>query len=629
MAQYSFLQPIQLGKLTAKNRIVMSAMIKAMCTEDGVITDDYIAYYAERAAGGTGIIVPGAMVVDSTWPYIFPKQPWLDDDKVIPGLKKAVDAVHAHGALFICQLWHAGLHTATGTPLGKPVAEWSLDEIHAVQDKYVAAAGRAKAAGADGVEFHAAHTFLPNQFLSPHFNKRSDQYGADTVENAARFSTEILARIRDSLCDDHFMLTAKINGDDFVEGGVLPEWSAQAGALMEKAGVVMITVNAGGANTQVTGMSDDGHHPEGWKVPLAMEMKKHVSIPVAANGSLRHPQFIDAAIRSGEFDLAAIGRGLLAEPQWVNKVMEGREDEIRFCVSCMHCFNPHQPGHSRCSLNPWAQNELMRPELKQDGAGRRVLVLGAGPAGMEAAITLAERGFAVGLYEKSQRLGGQINLAAIPPAKEKFTWLLEYYDKQPARLGIDLHLGTALTPDEVVAMQPYAVVVATGSTEFVPDIPGIDGPLVVGSGRILESPEKPSGKHVVVLGGLTGLETAMYLRQSGNEVTVLEMKEDNVIGMENRLANADCAAQGIPLMLGHTVTAIEDGLVRAVRSSDGAEVEFPADLVVRALGVVPDTSLYEALKDRLPRVFPVGDCAGAGKLAHAVEAGSRAAYAIS
>jgi 2,4-dienoyl-CoA reductase-like NADH-dependent reductase (Old Yellow Enzyme family)/thioredoxin reductase len=633
MGKYSFLEQIQIGSKVLKNRIIMSSQIKSLCTEDGFVTDDYVSYYKERARGGASMIIPGAMIVDPDWPYNFYRQPRLNDDKYIPGLKRAIESVQAEGALFICQLWHSGLYLKPdGTRGGKSVNDLTLTEIHELQEKFVSAALRAKKAGADGVEFHCAHCYLPNQFLSPYFNKRTDMYGSGTIENATRFSTDILKRIKKEMVDDNFILIAKINGNDFVEGGTTPQWAAQAGALFEKAGVSMITVNGGGSLTKLIGMSDDGREAEGWKIPFAIEMKRKVSIPVAANGDLRHPEFIDKGIKDGKYDVAAIGRGLLADPHWVKKVIDGREDDIRHCISCMCCFNFNNlRGESCCSFNPYAARELHKPIFRRNGNNRNIVVVGAGPAGLETAITLAKRGFSVLLFEASEKIGGQLALAMVAPGKHKLGWMSDYFQKQIHRLGVKLYTNKSVSAENVIAMAPYAVVVATGSEEIKPPIEGMEYDITVGVRDILENEKSViSGKKVVVLGGgLSGIETARFLHQHGNEVTVVEMQENPGVSREAILAAIDCREEGIPVLLGHKVLRIrEDGCAEIVRIADNEIIVLRADLFVRAFGAKANDRLYNELKSDIKRLYKVGDCDEPGKIYSAIEKGNRVACAI-
>lgn len=232
---YRFLQPLAVRNTQLKNRIALSAMIKGMCTEDGHMTEQYYAHYAALAKGGAAVITPGAMVIDSQWPYIFAKQPWLDRDECIPEIAHLVELVHEGGAKLSVQLWHPGQHGSTPEKPCKTVNDLSLEEIRHIQGQFLAAAKRVIAAGADAIEFHLAHNFLPAQFLSPYFNKRSDEYGADTIENATRFSVECIKEIK-ALMPEYMYLSVKINGSDMVDGGTTPEWAAAACQILEKAG---------------------------------------------------------------------------------------------------------------------------------------------------------------------------------------------------------------------------------------------------------------------------------------------------------------------------------------------------------------------------------------------------------
>lgn len=626
MAKYSFLEPIQVGGITLKNRVILSAMVKNICDPDGYVNEEYIAYYENFAKNGVSLITPGIMPVEEFWPYIAPGEPRLDDDRFLPGLTKFVDRIHAAGAKITFQPWNSG-EVNTGIKL----ETWTTGMIHHIQDRWVEAAARAKRAGADGIEFHLAHTYLACAMLSPYLNHRTDEYGAQNLENAIRFSVEIIDRIREQLADDHFIITCKLNASDCVEGGITPEYAAQAAKILEQHGVCMITVNAGGRLTDITGMSDDGKRPEGWKVPFAETVKKAVSIPVAACGSIRHPDFADQVIREGKADLIALGRGLLAEPEWLTKCIEGREDELRMCISCMYCFGKSDPGVSGCSVNPWAKRELIKPELKKDGAGRKVIIVGSGPSGLEAAVTLAERGFQPVVYEKKDYMGGQTMLASIPPDKQKIGWLIDYYERQFKRLDVPVHINTEVTPELVKKENPYAVIVAAGSNEFIPPIPGLDSGNVIGVRKVLEEKPQVSGKNIVVLGGgLTGAETARMLKHMGNEVTVLEMlPRDPKARISIEVAIKETIADGVIMKYQHKVMRVTDTEVIAQDLVTGEEVSFPADMVVLSLGIRPNDKLYhELIAAGVQNVVKVGDCDTLGKIVNAVQAGCDAGYAL-
>lgn len=626
MKNYIFLEPIKIGKLTLKNRIISAAMARHICEDDGFVSDAYVAHYESIAKGGAAAIIPGIMVIDPTWPYISQGQPYLSDDKYIPGLKRAIDAVHAHDAKFFCQLWHSGLASTTIS-----VNDLTLDEIHHIQDLYVSAAGRSKAAGADGVEFHIAHTYLPNQFLSPYFNKRTDEYGSGTVEDGLRFSLECIQRIRELYADDNFEIIAKINANDFVEGGMTPERAAEAAVLLEKAGIAMITVSGGGALTGVHKMSDDGREEEGWKIPLARAVKERVAIPVAGGGSLRHPEYIDEIIRNGDCDIAAIARGLYAEPEWVEKVSSGRENELKSCISCMFCFTNVKPGTaSGCSVNPFAKRELEKPDMKKDGEGRKVVIVGAGPSGLEAAVTLAERGFSPVILEKRNRLGGLVYLAAKPPGKKKLGWMIDYYDAQIKRLDIDVRFNVNDVNAEIEKINPYAVIFATGSNEFVPPIDGIKNENVVSARDVLDGVKSVNGKNIVVLGGgLTGLETARFVKNKDNSVIVLEMMPVNPTpNMETKLALGDAKHEGIEVYNEHKVVSIEYDSVRTMNLTDDKEVVFKADFVIVSMGIRANNEPEAEIGNMIGNKYAVGDCAMPGKISTAVQSGSDAAYAL-
>ncbi len=657
MKPYSFLNPIQVGNTTLKNRIIYPAMGKSLASEDGYVTDRYIEYFRNIARGGVAMITTGIMVIDPEWHYISVRQPWLSDDRFLPGLRKLTEAIHREDCRIMFQPWQsgeAGQPTGGDAPDPVTVNDLSLEEIRRIQQQWFDASRRAKEAGADGIEFHLAHTYLPSQFMSPYFNHRTDAYGSDTIENSLRFSLEIIDRIMKELVDDTFMVTAKINGDDFVPGGTTIRRTVEACKLLERAGVAMITVNGGGALTDITGMSDNGRRPEGWKVPFAEAVKHAVRIPVAASGSLRHPEFVDGILRAGKCDLAAIGRGILAEPEWVRKAAEGREDEMRCCISCMFCFSRTEEGTAGCSVNPFAKRELEKKPLVRDGNGRTVVVAGAGPAGLEAAVTLAERGFRVRILEKRGDIGGLVAFAALPPGKAKLNWMLDYYRRQIQRLGIRVRLNTEATAERIAEEEPYAVVLACGSREFIPEIEGIHGRKVVGYRQVFEKikdeadgtdpvdgenlsagngvgTEGAAVKNVVILGGgLTGVELAHLLKSRGCSVEILELlpPPENP-SMEQKLALAAAGACGVELLYRQKVERISEGTVQGTDLESGRKFEKKADLIIRSMGIRPEDSLEETLRERYgDRLYRIGDCRRNGKISTAVSDGADLGYEL-
>lgn len=627
------LEPIKIGNMELRNRVVLSAMAKYFCT-NGYIGREYCEYYRNIAHGGTALIIPGIMCVEPKW-YGQHEQPFLNDDKYIPGLKMAIDAVHEEGAKFACQLWMPGHlpYTQEDYPEqnGQKIAAVNYiprEMIPELQQKYVDAAVRCAKAGTDAIEWHMAHNYLPEQFYSPYFNHRTDEYGAQNVENAMRFSVEVIDRIK-AACPGVEVI-AKMNGSDFHEGTASMQWLGDAAVILEQHGVSMITVNGGGVISRLTGMSADGNEEEGWKVPYAEVVKKRVSIPVAACGSLRHPDFIDSIIEDGKCDLVALGRQLFAEPEFCNKIAEGREDELKFCVSCMHCltktkFGPNQPG---CTVNPRGRREFCIPrELNVNGDGLPVAVVGAGPAGLEAAVTLAKRGFAVTLFDKSDKLGGNINLASMPIGKYKLGWMVGYYENMLRKLGVTVRLGTTCTPEMLEELKPYAVFVATGSVEAIPPLPGIDGEGVIPVRAYLcERPEIKDERVVVLGAGQTGLEAARMLAVAGNEVTVVDMMPDEIPPITDHRLDLNYAREaGVTVLMAHKVARIEKEAVVVSDMATGEEKSLPRDKVIVALGVKSDRALYDEVKERFQNVFNLGDSDKPGMAVYAVSAGYLAA----
>lgn len=636
---HKFLEPIKVGSQTVKNRIVFLAMAKTISNfDDGVSVRD-IDYIESVAAGGVGIVIPGAMIVDKDWPSVLPLQPGIYDDKFIPGLRRLAAAAHKHGAKILFQLWHPGATNYSGIQ-PKTVDELSIDEIRNIQDKFVAAAKRAMAAGADGIEFQTCHGYLACQFISPLFNHRTDEYGWEKVENRARFATETISRIREVIGPDK-IISVKMQGFDYPKGegpngqdGITPEQCAQVAPLIEAAGADMIAVSAGGTiYHQDDIMSGDVHRAEGWKVPAAKLVKQAVSIPVVATGSIRHPDFVDKIISEGNCDMVGMGRGILAEREWVKKCAEGREDELRYCISCMNCFNVglFACDQTNCSVNPYALREGAKRPLHKNGAGRVVAIVGAGPAGMEAAVTLKQRGFEPVVFDKGNEIGGNLHIAKLPPFKGKFDWAAGYYKSMAAKLGIDVRLNTEATADMIKALNPYAVFIASGSNAVSIPLPGLDTVPVYQSHDVLVQDMHFENKKIVVLGGgITGLEVALFVRRQGNEVDVVDMlpawpeaMTDLRFQQEACLETRHCNDQGVGLHYDHKAVKFEDGKLIAESTKDGSTLALAADVVIMSVGVKPNDALYNELLAAGLNVYKGGDALATGKINKAVLHGSK------
>ena len=622
---YKILTPIKLGNMELKNRLMYLAMAKRLSTSDNFVTDRQIAYYVNYAKNGVGLMATGGCIIDKDYPSQFIKQPGLYDDKFLPGLKKLTDAVHAADGKILFQLWHPGEVVNNCKPSEvKKCADWTKAEIHNIMKMYAEAALRAKKAGADGVEFHIAHNYLPGQFLVPYFNKRTDEYSAETLENGLRFSIESIRKIQEA-CGKDFPITIKINGIDVVEGGMTPEYAAEATLLLEKEGVLMVSVSGGGTITDVTAMSGDGYREEGWKVPYAAIIKKKVNIPVMATGSIRHPEFIEKILQDGSCDMVGMGRGLLADPEWIKKLSEGREDEIKACISCMECFNESSPGESNCSVNPLALRESENIVIEEDGDNRVVIVVGSGPAGLEAAITLAKRKFKPIIFESKSYIGGNEKLAAVPINKSKFNWHIEYFKKQIERLNIEVRLNTSCTPEILEKIKPYAVFVATGSIPIFPrSVPGITKSNVKMLRNVLEDfPNITGGKVVVVGAGLSGLETATTFAANDNRVTVIDMLPEptETIAIDHAVVISHAIKSKVNIKMSHKLVEIKDDEVIAENMETNQIINIPADMVVISMGVQPDNVLYNQIKDKFEHVINIGDSNHCAKIVDAVQTG--------
>lgn len=639
--------PLKIGSLTIRNRVVMGAMGNGTANPDQTISDRAIAYYAARAKGGVGLIVNEVTRVNDEHGMMTDRQTSVTDDKFIPDLKRLADAVHYYdGAIFI-QLHHPGRQTVVpggmcATPSGVksllinwPCFEMTTEQVEELVQQFIDGAKRCKEAGIDGVELHAAHGYMLNQFLSPYTNKRTDKYGG-SPQKRARIIQEIVTGIRNSLGDYPIML--RISADEFLERSIYPIPENETGLKLKESieivkylvpfGIDAVNVSAGVYETMNEAW-EPVSYPEGWKIYLAEEIKKAVDVPVFGVGVIRNPEFAEKVIADGRTDGVTIARGMLADPDWCNKAASGRTDEIRRCISCLNCMETMSEGIN-CAVNPRTGHEWFYNDLQCDGNGRPVVVIGAGPAGMEAALTLSERGFKVTLLEQNDHLGGQVWLGSRPPHKEKMGWMGKYYDTMLKIRNVDVRLHTPAAMEEIKKLNPYAVFVATGSKPIVPgSIPGAHGANVYTPDEILSGKTVLSNKKVTVIGsGLTGLETAELLANGGNKLAIVDMADEIGPGAYWQPLS-DIKKKLSPFKPeyypGHTLLEIQPDKI-IIKDKAGTETALETDAVILSLGVKPDNKLAEELKKEFDKVVVIGDADHIGRIKHAVSAGYREAY---
>lgn len=633
-----------IDNLELKNRVVMSPMSPGVATLDGEVTDDTIAYYEARAKGGVGLIILGALKINDETGTFEARGLSIAKDEYIPGMKRIADSIHQYGAKVFAQIGHPGRQAYSrinkGNPCVAPSAipcmvcrqetkALSIKEIESMVQDFIDAARRLQAADMDGVELHASHGYLINQFLSPYSNKRTDEYGG-SLENRMRFIEDIIKGIRDK-CGKDFIISVRIPADEFLEefgvseDGINLQEGVRIAKYLDDLGVDAINVSSGIFLTTNT-IIEPTSYPQGWRIHLAEEVKKVVKAPVIAASVIRKPEFAEELLENHIVDFVALGRGLLADPDWVKKAEEGRESEIIPCISCLNCLElVYAEKASECAVNIEAARELQLPDLIQNGNDRVVVIIGAGPAGMEAGRILAIRGFKPILFEREKEVGGQLQLANKPLHKEKMNWLIDYLANQLDLLGIETRLGTEPSIKEIKRLDPYAIFIATGSSEIVPKIQGIQNENVYLVSDILQGKVKIEDKEVAVIGGgMTGLETAELLAEQGNKVTIIEMLgkigqgiyTPNRIDIMNRLKKHD-----VKMLANHKLESVVGTKVVLEDLIKKIDVELMVDHVVLSLGVKPNNQIVESIKQNFENVIVIGDAKETGRIAHAIKTG--------
>jgi 2,4-dienoyl-CoA reductase-like NADH-dependent reductase (Old Yellow Enzyme family)/thioredoxin reductase len=622
-------KPLKIGPLTAKNRIEVSPAEPFLCTKDGLVTDEFIAFTAAFAKGGAAIVTVGDSPVTQEYANENHYVVNLADPFVVHGLVKLTDAIHRYGSIASIEL-NLRMHTFP--------ADMTKDEIKGIIKAFADAALRCKKGGFDMVMLHGGHGHTVAQFYSPLMNKRTDEYGCGTFENRCRFAIELLDAVRDSVGPD-MAIEYRMSGDEMTEGGVgLDDAVLFAKAIQNKIDLVHISAGNMYNPSSLSFAMQNTYLPMATNVRFAERMKKELDIPVTSVGSF-NLDLAEDAIASGKADMIAMIRQFIADPDCVNKAMRGKGDEIRPCIRCMVCTgdDPHGcPKPLRCSVNPVAGRNPLFDLIPKSESPKKVAVIGGGAAGMEAARRLAERGHKVILFEKERILGGTLIAAGSNRLKgdirRYFEWSVRMTERTP---GIDIRKNTAATRALVMKDKPDAVIVAVGSAPFIPKIPGIDGTNVCFATDVDMGRVKPDKRVVLIGAGLTGTETAVALAQDGHEVTLIDMLSLQEIdsrgvgarGVANYLRGMSDRA-GVKVITGLKAKEItKDAVIAEVK--DGQTVTLACDSVVLSMGVKPRESVVKEFEGCAEDVYVIGDCAvKAGNILSAVRDGFYAAMNI-
>lgn len=616
-------QPIKINQLEVKNRIFMSPMSTNFATKDGYVTDEMIYYYSRRAKGGVGLIVTEVTMIEPTYKYIAHTLS-IQDDSYLEGWQKLANEIHKYDSKVVAQLLHPAYMaipfpetpqlvgpSEVGPYYAKtPPRPLTKEEISIIVEQFGDGALRLKKAGIDGVEIHAAHAHaLLGGFLSPLYNKRIDEYGGD-ITHRIRLLLEVIANVRKK-CGRDFAIIVRISGDDYEAGGQSLHEGCYIAKRLEAAQVDMIHVgqanHTGNMNDTIPAM---GTQPYCFMNKYTKQIKDVVTIPVSSVGRILTPQNGESLIDNGICDIIGLGRSLLADPDYVKKLKNNEAARIRHCMMCNKgCTDAIQNRQFlSCVLNAENGYEYKRI-ITPAATKKKIVVVGGGAAGLEAARVAKTKGHDVILFEQDTRLGGQLNIAAIPPRKAEMNRAINYLSNEMKILNVDLRLGKKATSTDILNEHPDSVIIAVGANNASLPIPGSDLTHVLDAWKVLNYEQFPSGHVAIIGGGLVGAETAEFLAQMGLDVTVIEMLEEIAKEESSTVKPVmfeDFEKHQVKLLTKTKVIEIKNDCIKAA-NGDG-ELTIPCDYVILATGAKPNPFDVSELTAHNIDIHLVGDC---------------------
>ena len=630
--------PIQIGNITLKNRMISAPMAFPEIPVNGHLTKEAAAFFELRAKGGAALVTVSEAIVHSATGKSHNNHILLDSPGILAGLANTARAIQRHGAIASIELSHGGKYAAAHkvdksaakgvvrfgpsadvVEGGAEIKEMPCELIHQIIDSYRKGAALCKRAGFDMILIHGGHGWLIHQFLSPAHNRRIDEYGG-SFENRARLALEIIEAVRESV-GPAFPLEFRMSAEEYTEGGHTISEAIKFAQLIEDK-IELLQVSTGSHENSFFKTHLPMFSPRGENVKYAAEIKKHVSVPVAAIGALNDPDMMNEIIASGQADVVEMARALLADPYLPKKVMLGKDEEIHYCMRCFTCMAERMVTDTRiCAFNPIIGRELeanFSPPLTRP---RKVLVAGGGPGGMQAAITAANRGHAVILCEKNIELGGALRCERSIPFKRDLFRFAATKALEMKNAGVEVRMNTEVTAEYVRSEKPDVLIVAVGAEPIIPPIPGIEGKNVLLANNLSEAGVNIGQRVVILGGGLVGCEMAAHLVQEGKTVTLVEMLSDVAMDANGRHRPILLNMLKPATILTHTrgVRVTDKGLVCVEK--DGVEELIPGDTIICAVGQRPLRGVVTALLDSAPEVVEVGDCVKPRRVTEAVSRG--------